>query len=421
MTDFHQQGIISTLHSLQHVFDYDRYLQSLEDRLEAYSQESRITLLLPSLYAEIEAGEVIERIVEEISKVRYLHSVVVVLGGTDNEGDFRRAKDFFGRMASAERSVTVLWVLGPRVQSILEELRKRSISTGTHGKGQSVWMGLGYIFARRDVDVIALHDCDIVTYDRVLLGRLIEPIANPHKDFEFCKGYYPRISPSELVMKGRVTRIFVVPFLDTMVDLLQARGMSDLARFFLYMRSFRYPLAGEFSLTSRLARGINIANDWGLEVSTLSEIYSRVIVRKIAQVGLSQNYEHKHQVLSEGDASGGLHRMVVDIAKFYFNYLRSHGLRLDDSFVEMLKQAYYRNALRFVKIYGDDAETNRLVFDRHQEELTARYFAGFLQEAWERAQEDTGESLIPSWNRIHYTLPDIWSQILAAVEADNSE
>jgi glucosyl-3-phosphoglycerate synthase len=377
-------------------------------------------LLLPCLYAEIEAAEVIERIVGEIGKVRYLHSITVVLGGTDQESDFRRAKDFFARLATPERSVRVVWVLGPRVQSILEELRLRSISTGTHGKGQSVWMGLGYIFARRDIDVVALHDCDIVTYDRVMLGRLIEPIANPNKDFEFCKGFYPRISPTERVMKGRVTRLFVVPFLDTMVDLLETRRMSDLARFFLYMRSFRYPLAGEFSLTSRLARGINIANDWGLEVSTLSEIYSRVIVRKIAQVGLSANYEHKHQVLSEDDASGGLHRMVVDIAKFYFNYLRSHGLCLDDSFVEMLRQAYYRNALRFVKIYGDDAETNRLVFDRHLEELTVSYFAGFLQEAWEKAQRDTGESLIPAWNRIYYTLPDIRSQIVEAVEADNT-
>jgi len=420
MSDFHQQGIISTLHSLYHAVDRDRYLQWLEDRLEAHAQQNRICLLLPSLYDEIEAGEVLGRILEEIRRVRYLHSIVVVLGGTEKEEDFKRALDFFRRLSNPKRDVKVIWVLGPRMQKILDELRVREISTGSHGKGQSVWMGLGYIFARRDCEVIALHDCDIVTYDRILLGRLIEPIVNPHKDFEFCKGFYARISPSEQVMKGRVTRLFVIPFVDTMADLMEEGGMCKLAKFFLYNRAFRYPLAGEFSLTSRLGRGIDISDDWGLEVSTLSQIYHRVIVSKIAQVDLGCNYEHKHQILSPGNANLGLHRMVVDIAKFYFNFLQSHGVRLDAAYVNMVQQTYYQNALRFVKIYADDAETNGLVFDRHEEELTVRYFREFLWEAWEASQADRGDSMIPSWNRILYSLPDIYRKLVEAVETDNS-
>jgi glucosyl-3-phosphoglycerate synthase len=278
---------------------------------------------------------------------------------------------------------------------------------------------MGYIFARRDSEVIALHDCDIVTYDRFLLGRLIEPIVNPHKDFVFCKGYYARISPTEKVMKGRVTRLFVIPFVDTMADIMAERGMTKLTKFFLYKRAFKYPLAGEFSLTSRLGRGISIANDWALEVSTLSEIFHRVTLRKIAQVDLDCNYEHKHQTLSPEDARQGLHRMVVDIAKFYFNYLLSHGFCLDDNFVKAIQQTYYQNALRFVKLYADDAETNRLEFDRHEEEVSVRHFSSFLWEAWENSQIASGEALIPSWNRVIYTLPDIYSQLVEAVESDN--
>ena len=419
MTDFHQQGIISTLHSLHHVFDRERYLQSLEDKLEDYSQHNRICLLLPCLYAEIEAGEVIGRIVDEIRKVRYLRSVVVVLGGTQDESEFKKARDFFARLAGRNLDIKVAWILGPRIQRIFRELQNLGISTGTHGKGQSVWLGFGYILARRDSEVIALHDCDIVTYDRILLGRLIEPVVNPHKDFEFCKGFYARISPAERVMKGRVTRLFVIPFVDTMANIMEERGMCNLARFFLYKRAFKYPLAGEFSVTARLARGISIADDWGLEVSTLSEIYDRVILRKIAQVDLDCNYEHKHQVLSPEDSNQGLHRMVVDIAKFYFNYLISHGSCLDDDFVKMIQQTYYQNALRFVNIYADDAETNRLLYDRHEEEFTVRYFRDFLWEAWKVSQIAHGESLIPAWNRVFYTLPDIYNQLVEAVEADN--
>ena len=91
------------------------------------------------------------------------------------------------------------------------------------------------------------------------------------------------------------------------------------------------------SLTSRLARGINIAYDWGLEVSTLSEVYQRAIPRKIAQIDLLPNYEHKHQVLSQDDSNKGLHKMVVDITKFYINYLLSHGLPIDDAYVNMIQ------------------------------------------------------------------------------------
>lgn len=419
MSDFHQQGVISTLHSLHDIYEAERYLQSLEDKLEAYSQQNAIALLLPCLYSEIEAEEAIGRIVCEIQKVRYVREIVVVLGGTEDKAEFNKGRELFGSLDGPNCTLKVIWILGPRIQAIFRELRDRGLFTGTHGKGQAVWLGLGYIFARRNSEVIALHDCDIVTYHRLLLGRLIEPIVNPHKDFLFCKGFYTRISPSEKVMKGRVTRLFLMPFVDTMAGIMGERGMYKLERFFLYKRAFKYPLAGEFSLTSNLARAIGIANDWGLEVSTLSEIYERVTLRKVAQIDLDCNYEHKHQDLSPEDSRQGLHRMVVDIAKFYLKYLCSHGVCLDDNFVRMIQQTYYQNALRFVKIYADDAETNRLNFNRHEEETSVGYFTRFLWEAWEAFQESSDESLIPSWNRVIHTLPDIYTRLVEAVEADN--
>ncbi len=420
MADFHQEGIITTLHALYEVFDREEYLASLERKLEEYSRHLKISLLLPCFYTELQNPQVLNHIMDEIQQVSYLKCVVVAFNGTSEEAKFQEAREYFKKLQTSERDVKLVWVDGPRIQSIFQDIQKREIHTGIQGKGQSVWIALGYLFAREDCDVIALHDCDIVTYDRILLGRLIEPAANPNNDFEFCKGYYLRISPTERAMKGRVTRLFVTPFVDAMIRLMHDRGFHELEHFFSYHRTYNYPLAGEFSFTTRLARGINIACDWGLEVSTLSEVYHRVIPRKIAQIDLIPNYEHKHQVLSPDNASKGLHKIVVDITKFYLNYMRSYGISLDDALVDMMRHTYYQNALLFIKNYSDDAEVNDLFFDRHQEELTVQYFRDFIWTAWEQSKEQTEGTQIPSWNRVLYSLPEIYTNLLEAVEKDNT-
>ena len=419
MVDFHQEGTIVTLHELHNICGGEGYLQHIERKVEAYSKRVKIALLLPCLYTELNQPEVLGHILDQISPVKYLHSVVVAFGGTDQESLFREAKDYFGRLGGRGRDVKLVWVDGPRIQRVFEEMRNRSITTGERGKGQSVWISLGYLFARGECDVIALHDCDIITYNRVLLARLIEPVANPNNDFQFSKGYYPRISSVDRVLKGRVTRLFVTPFCDAMSGIMRGYGFSALESFFRYHGAFKYPLAGEFSFTSRLARSIDFAFDWGLEVATLSEVYQRTNLRKISQVALAPNYDHKHQNLSLEDPTGGLHKMVVDIGKFYFNYIRSHGFSISDSFVDMVCCTYYENAKRFIKIYSDDAEINALGYDRHEEELLVRYFRNFIATAWEQCKECQSGSMIPSWNRVLYGFPDLYERLLRAVEEDN--
>jgi len=71
-------------------------------------------------------------------------------------------------------------------------MAENGINVGGDGKGRSAWTAYGYILAREDSQVIALHDCDIVTYDRDLLARLCYPVAHPNIGFGFCKGYYSR-------------------------------------------------------------------------------------------------------------------------------------------------------------------------------------------------------------------------------------
>jgi glucosyl-3-phosphoglycerate synthase len=420
MSEFHQEGRVTTIHGFYDLFDPEEYLAGLERKLERFSRQMCISLVLPSLYDEIHVAGVLDNMIDQINQVNYLCGAVVALGGAREEREFKEAKERFCELKKADRNVRIVWVDGPRIRRVFKKLQDQKIPIGVPGKGQSVWIALGYLFAKRVSDVIALHDCDIVTYDRLLLGRLIEPVANPHNDFEFCKGYYARISPARKELKGRVKRLFVDPFLEALVNYMHGRGESQLEAFFRYHRAFRYPLAGEFSFLTRLGRAIDIAYDWGLEVSTLSEVYNRLTPKKIAQIDLCKNYVHKHQELSEEDSRAGLHRMVVDIGKFFLNYMRAHGMPLDDPFVDMLQQTYYTTALDFVKSYADDAESNDLTYDRHREEFTVRYFRDFIATAWEQAKTEKEGTQIPSWNRVLYSVPDIYEDLIDAVERDNA-
>jgi len=420
MADFHQDPLITNLHGLYEAFDKASYLTNLERRLEQHAQHENLSLLLPSLHSEMANAGVLDRILDQIQEVRYLNNIVVALGGATEERQFLEAKEYFGRLETPERDVRIVWIDGPRIQGLLGEMAERGIASGIQGKGQSVWVALGYLFARDESDVIALHDCDIVTYDRTLLGRLFEPVANPNNDFQFCKGYYARISPTERALKGRATRLFVTPLGETLSRLMCQRGNVELERFFQYHRSFKYPLAGEFCFTADLARGINVAYDWGLEVATLSQVYDQLTTRQIAQVDLASNYEHKHQELSPDDTNRGLHRMVVDIAKFYLTYMRSHGVPLDDAFVDMLLHTYYQTALKYIRKYSYDADINALAFDLREEESAAGHFRGFLWDAWMQSKGPQEAKLIPSWNRVAYTFPEIYDRLMGSVEQDNT-
>jgi len=61
----------------------------------------------------------------------------------------------------------------------------------------------------------------------------------------------------------------------------------------------------------------------------LTEVYRNCSLKRICQVELSDNYDHKHQDLSAEDATRGLHRMVVDIASSLIRNLASYGVEFD--------------------------------------------------------------------------------------------
>jgi glucosyl-3-phosphoglycerate synthase len=162
-----------------------------------------------------------------------------------------------------------------------------------------------------------------------------------------------------------------------------------------------------------------IPADWGLEVGMLSEVYRNCSLKRICQVELVDNYDHKHQDLSEGDATRGLHRMVSDIASSLIRNLASYGVEFDAGFLNTLTAAYVRTAQDAIASYNDDAMLNGLLFDRHAEEVAVETFTRALRGAGlDFVRDPLGNPQIPNWNRVTSALPDFLDQLRGAVEAD---
>jgi glucosyl-3-phosphoglycerate synthase len=401
MPDFYQTGVVPTLHRLG-----KDNLEEIESRLTRYAQDRPIALVLPSLYSEL-AGTALSRIVEELKKVHYIKEIVVTLGPA-SESEFQNARRFFSVLP---QKVCVIWNNGKRMRRLYRAIEAEDLPTGLEGKGRSVWMAYGYVLARREFNAIALHDCDILTYSRDMLARLCYPVTNPSLDYDFCKGFYTRVTDK---MHGRVTRLLVTPLIRALVKII---GFHPLLVFF---DSFRYILAGEFSMDVNLARINKIPGDWGLEVGTLAEVYKNTSINRVCQVDIAENYEHKHQELSPEDASKGLNKMCVDICKSIFRTLASEGIVFSDGFFKTLFATYARTAQDHLKRYEDDASINGLRFDRHEESLSVETFTKGIKTAAEVIMKDPlGVPLISSWDRVTAALPDILDRIREAVEEDN--
>jgi glucosyl-3-phosphoglycerate synthase len=405
MADFHQGGVISTLHRLGRP-DVER----LEAELLELGRARPVSLVLPCLYNELQ-GPGLKGIVDVLRGVRYLRQIVVSISGTARRDGYEDIRSLFEGVASVEgRAPILLWNSGPRLQALYARLEGEGLHAGVDGKGRSTWLAYGYVLATQISRVIAVHDCDITTYDRELLARLCYPVANPNLNYEFAKGYYGRVSER---LYGRVTRLFVTPLLKALKAVLGSHPLLD------YLDSFRYPLAGECSMTTELARINRIPSDWGLEIGTLVEVYRNCSPKRICQVELTENYDHRHQPLSENDAARGLHRMVVDIASSAIRNLASYGVEFDAGFLNTLTAAYRRTAQDAIAAYSHDASLNGLGFDRHEEELAVETFSRALRVAGLGFVKDPMEvPQIPNWSRVTSALPGFLEELREAVEAD---
>ncbi|KCV82831.1 hypothetical protein ATO10_04457 [Actibacterium atlanticum] len=404
MADFHQNGNLATLHNLRTTTP-----EALSRELESFAQNRKISLILPSLFSELE-GEALPKILDELATVPYLHRIVIGLDRAD-EDQYRHAMKFFSRLPQEH---VVIWNDSPRMKAIHQRLGDQGLDPGEPGKGRNVWFCIGYTLACKDSSVIALHDCDIITYKAEMLTRLVYPLANPNFPYQLSKGFYARVGDGKL--NGRVSRLLVSPLLIAMQKVIGPRDYLD------FLRAFRYPLSGEFAMRVAPVPDLRIPSDWGLEVGVLSEAWRNLAPKSVCQVEISDNYDHKHQPVSEEDATTGLSRMSIDIAKSIYRKLAADGTVFSEEIFRSLKATYYRSALDLLECYTSDARMNGLQIDRHKEEKMIELFAQNLTKAGQIFLDNPAEQpFIPTWSRVHAADPALMTDMLRAVADDYDE
>ncbi|MFC1783003.1 glycosyl transferase [Planctomycetota bacterium] len=404
MGDFFQNGIITTLHD----FEADN-LQRMESRLSDMLKRRDIALILPIIPRDL-MSQSFNDIVMELAQVPYISEVVLSLGQTDDFNDMVEARR---RLKPLPQPHSVVWSSGPGIGAMFDELRENYLDVGPDGKGRGVWTGLGYVLSNRKLWVVAVHDCDIRNYSRHMLARLCYPCAVRGMDFEFTKAYYMRVSNR---VYGRVTRLFFTPLIRALMSML---GTHE---FLSFLNSFRYPLSGEICMTRSLAHVIRMPGDWGLEIGTLSEVYSACSLTRVCQVDIARTYEHKHQHLDPDDPKTGLLKMAVDIAKAVLRTLAAHGIAFPDHFFDTLQASYLHMAREAIDQYAADALLNGLPYERHSEGQAVESFSDAVRlGAKEFRKDPTDLPRIPAWNRVMSALPDFLDRLSAVVTEENRQ
>lgn len=401
MSDFFQTGAIATLHRLE-----PTDLTRIEGELLEFAKETPIALVLPCHVREV-GSKALKLIARELRNVPYLKQIVVGIDGANARG-WKKARHFFAQLP---QKPTLLWNDGPRIQQVYRKLEGAELSTGAGGKGRNVWTCFGYVLASEQARMVAVHDCDILTYNRELLARLCYPVAHPALGFDFCKGYYARVTGQ---LNGRVMRLLVTPLLRALKSILGQH------RYLVYMDTFRYPLAGEFSMDVDMVRRVRIPHDWALEVGMLAEVFRNSAPRAICQSELCDNYDHKHQELSARDPDKGLNKMATDIARSFFQRMAAEGIKLDAGLFDTLLSAYMRQAEDTLRFYAADSALNGLKYPRHEEETAVTTFVRSIQIAAKAFQQDpVSAPLISNWNRVESACPHFLDELRVAVQADN--
>jgi len=393
-----QQGLITTVH------DYSLgNLDSLSFNKELRQRPT--TLLIPCLMEEF-SRPALGLIRDTLASLTGLNRLVIALAA-DSAEDVVAAEAFFAGMPFP---VQVHWTNGPAVRDLLESMVDLGLDvTGPPGKGWAVWQGLGV--ACQDAEVVGLFDADIRTFGSSYPERMLRPLLDRSHGMAYVKAFYSRLSLETQALQGRATRLFVGPLL---VSLEEIFGPLPYLR---YLRSFHYPLAGEFAFTTDLAMNLRIPSDWGLEVGLLSEVYRHVASSRIAQVDLGL-FDHKHKSLGQ-KPNEGLQRMAGEIFGTVLRGLMEHeGTVMSMDQLPTLEVLYRRVGEDRVRQFGIDSAINRLPYDRHAEELAVHSFAGLLRNGLSHLMESPIAHQLPSWSRLRSCNPSLQAELSAAGQAD---
>ena len=395
-----KQEEISTLHEL--CIDKKKLMKIVSEA----AAERPVSVIMPMLYKEIK-NDALENIKANLNKCDYLYEIVIPLAAKD-EKEFEQVKRFFKDLKVPK---LIMWCNGPKIDKLLVGLKNEGINLLKYrGKGRDVWLAMGV--ASINSYAIALHDADVLGYSEMIPTKLLYPIVERELDFKFNKGYYARVNLQKRIIYGRVFRLFLHPLLRSFVDLI---GQEP--NFVRFLRSFRYPISGEFALTSDLALDIDIPGDWGIELGIMAEMYRNVTPKRICQTDLGF-YDHKHQKI--GKKSSGLTKMSSDILKTLLRVLiEEENIKVSRESLISLRVLYQRHAQDAIRKYHADAHFNSLRYDRHYEETMVENFSRQIMNAGLTYMRKPVGTRIPDWLRTISARRKTREQLLDIVIEDN--
>ena len=395
-----KQEEITTLHEL--CINKKKLIKSVSEA----AVERPVSIIMPMLYSEVN-NDALGNISKQLNKCHYVKEIVIPLDAK-NEKEFKQVKRFFSDLKIPK---LIMWCNGPKIEKLLYELKNDGLDLLKYrGKGRDVWLAIGIASLRSYA--IALHDADIRSYSEMIPAKLVYPLIEPELDFKFNKGFYARVDLEKNIMYGRVFRLFLHPLLRSLI--YEIGSEPDFVRF---LRSFRYPISGEFALTSDLSLDVDLPGDWGLEIGIMAEMYRNVTHKRICQTDLGF-YEHKHQRLGSEDK--GLTKMTSDILKTLLRVLiEQDNIQISKELLISLRVLYQRNAQDCIRKYHADAHFNNLKYDRHSEETMVEKFSQQIMESGIKYMRKPVGTRIPDWLRTISARKKIREQLLDIVIADN--
>lgn len=395
--------------------DFDTISKNvLEESLE-YMKTHPLYLFLPATYGDAKNEGVMDHILSVINKIQgnsaSIDNIVLGLDAALEKSQFEEVKEKTKHIPNT----TVIWNDAPEIQELYKEFQSQGLPT-QKGKGRNMWTGLGYRFMMDRNSSFVIHDCDIKPdyYSSDFIISLITPILHPaFGEQDFTKAYYTRITPTGDTFKlgGRATRLLVYPFLDAVHE-NYGKISKTILDYVDHLKSFKYPLSGEFAMRANLANSLTIQPDWGLEIGSLNSLFQTRY--HLSQVDLGF-YDHKHSPVSSGDSDKGLNKMAEDIVKTVFRKLYSLAEEeaMDrDAFSKMMYD-YRKFTDNLIAKYKRVSASKGWQYDEVAEVEAKHVFRQAINRAYDRFKKDPEEvQSLPPWGSIAQEKRRILSEII---------
>ena len=236
------------------------------ERLEAIKDDSTLAVVIPARNEEGTIAQVVSAIAAELGE---LVDELVVMDSL-----------------SSDSTAEVAANAGARVHSVADVRPDLGVHSG---KGEALWKSQFVTSA----DVVAFIDADLTEWGTHFILGVVGPLL-AHPRVALCRGFYDRVLDIDgdvTLEGGRVTELVARPWLTLFRPELGA---------------IVQPLAGEWAIRRNVFEQLHVPIGYGVEFSTLLDVYDEWGIDSIAQVDLGRR-AHRHQNIHD------LSMMAVEI------------------------------------------------------------------------------------------------------------